>query len=165
MCDGFLTSKPRLTIKLDNLSRIHGRGDIILILTLLLGEAYRESRQKRLVEHRKYNCKNAILQYFIDRSANRLHSLGGINLDREHQAGGINLDSLNSRKPTTYVQYLFVRTTNLVRKDDRSFKRRVYMGQALRRTIGVRRIKEMGIKEKEAAKIRRCIPHQSVAVE
>ena len=45
-----------------------------------------------MVEHRKYNLKTAILQYFIDKAANRLLS-----------PGGTNLDSLSSRKHTTYV--------------------------------------------------------------
>ena len=45
----------------------------ILLSTLSL-EAHKESRQKRLVEHREYNSKTAILQYFIDRAANRLLS-------------------------------------------------------------------------------------------
>ena len=71
---------------------IRGRADT-LFLTLLL-EAYKESRQKRLVEHRKYNLKTEILQYFIDTAAtiNRLYSFDGINLD-----------SLNSRNHTMYV--------------------------------------------------------------
>ena len=64
----------------------------ILTLTLLLVEAYKESRQKILVAHKKYNLKTAILQYFIDTAANMLHYLGDINLD-----------PLNSRRHTTYV--------------------------------------------------------------
>ena len=55
--------------------------------------SYKESRQKRLVEHRKYILKTSILQYVLDRAANRLHSLGGINLN-----------SLSSRKHTTTIE-------------------------------------------------------------
>ena len=67
----------------------------ILLLTLSL-EAYKESRQKRLVLiHRKYNLKTAILQNFIDRAANRLLSLGGTNFD-----------SLTSRMHTTTYVWL-----------------------------------------------------------
>ena len=62
---------------LDKLRMIHGRADI-LILTLSLVEDYKESRQKRLVAHKKYNLKTAILQYPIDTAAaantTRLHS-------------------------------------------------------------------------------------------
>ena len=81
--------------------RIHGRADIFF-LTLSL-EAHKESRQKRLVEHRENNSKTAILQYFIDRAANRLLS-----------PGGTNLDSLSSRKHKTpawarpFSLYLFL---------------------------------------------------------
>ena len=52
---------------------IHGRADIIL-LTLSLVEAYKESRQKRLiVKHRKYNFKTTILHCFsIDTAANNV---------------------------------------------------------------------------------------------
>ena len=79
---------------------IHGRANIILTLV----EALKESRQKRLdVKHRKYNLKTAILQYYIDRTANRLISLGGTNLD-----------SLSSRKhTTTYVQSNLARPAHL----------------------------------------------------
>ena len=52
-----------------------------------LVEAYKEFRQKRLVEHRLYILKTTIQQNSI---ANRLRSLGGIN-------------SLSSKKPTMYV--------------------------------------------------------------
>ena len=80
---------------------IHGRADI---LTLLQVKAYKESRQKRLaLKHRKYKLKTAILQYFIDTAANRLHFIGGINLD-----------SLRSRKHTTPER-------NLTQTDDRSY--------------------------------------------
>ena len=52
MCDGFLTSKPRLTVKLDNLAseqiRTYSYLSRILILTVSLVEAHKESRQKRL---------------------------------------------------------------------------------------------------------------------
>ena len=58
---------------------IHGRADIIFILSFYLVEAKKESRQKRLVvKHRKYNLKTAILHCFsIDTAANntRLYSL------------------------------------------------------------------------------------------
>ena len=63
-----------------------------------LEEAYKESRQKRLVEPRNYILKTSILQYILDKAANTLHYLGDISLD-----------SLNFRKLTIYVRiYVFV---------------------------------------------------------
>ena len=97
---GLVTSNPRLTFKLERIWIILSLLWLtylyvchVLLLTLSLVEAYKESRQKRLVEHRKYNFKTAILQYFTDTEENttRLHSLG------------VSLDSLISRKVTTYV--------------------------------------------------------------
>ena len=73
----------------------------ILYLTLSL-EAYKESRQKRLVEHREYNLKTAILQYFID--------TGATNITRLHSLVGIDLDSLNFKK---HVR-TYARSTNPV---------------------------------------------------
>ena len=79
---------------------IHGQADI---LNLSLVEAYKESRQKRLVvKHGKYYLKTTILQYFIDTAA----YTAGL-----YSIGGINLDSLKSRKLTSCVRiYMFVRT-------------------------------------------------------
>ena len=136
LCDGFLSSKPRSTTKLDNLTSrrafersnlarlkrnlttpkrmiIHGQADILILilsleasepftstcryiplLTLSL-EAYKESRQKRLVvKHRKNNLKTAILQYFLDTAANTTIL---------HYFGNVSLDSPSSKKHTMYI--------------------------------------------------------------
>ena len=75
---------------------------------LIAEGSFKDSRQKRLVLiHRKYNLKTAIQQYYIDRTANRLISLGGTNLD-----------SLSSREHTTsYVQSNLARPAHLGTKE------------------------------------------------
>ena len=78
------------------------------LFTLSL-EAHKESRQKRLVEHREYNLKTAILQYFID--------TGATNITRLHSHVVIGLDSLDFKK---HVR-MFARSTNPVRLERRRF--------------------------------------------
>ena len=110
---------------------IHGRADIIPLLTLSL-EAYKESRQKRLaVKHREYKFKTAILHCFsIDTAANNA---------RIYYFNSINLDSLNSRKHTTYVRL----------KRNRPSRRIRVTARTVRNLTGERRQRCFGRSKKE----------------
>ena len=132
MSDGFLSSKSRSTIKLDNLTsneqfRIYLSRILPRPRNVIAEGSLKESRQKRVFvkEKRKHNFKTAILQQvslveaFKESRQKRLvvkHRKNNLkivllqyfidtaaNTIRLHSLGGINLDSPSSKKHTMYT--------------------------------------------------------------